>query len=222
LTASPDFRSAAVNRVWAGLLRYGFVEPVDDAGPQNQPSHPELLDGLSEQLEAHDFDLKRLIRWIVLSQAFDVSDQRTPESWMDAPENGGTPLFARFYTEPSRSIDLHKELMLAVRTRPSGSALQAQTLARTTWTPASPTIPQIIDTQGTELMIGPSWLDRLAASKMTADQKVEHLFRAVLDRKPTAKEATAAKLVLADRMNDQIAVRELWQILSAERNRSPQ
>jgi hypothetical protein len=28
-----DFRTAAVNRVWAGLLTYGFVEPVDDAGP---------------------------------------------------------------------------------------------------------------------------------------------------------------------------------------------
>jgi hypothetical protein len=222
LTASPDFHSATVNRVWAGLLRYGFIEPVDDAGPHNRPSHPELLNGLSAQLEAHDFDLKRLIRWIVLSQAFDVSDQRTPESWMDAPENGGTPLFARFYTEPSRPIDLHRELMLAVRTRPSGSALQAQTLARLTWTPDSPTVPQIIDTQGTEVMIGPSWLERLAASRMPPKQKVEHLFRAVLDRKPTAKEATAARLVLADRMNDQLAVRELWQILSAGRNRSPQ
>jgi hypothetical protein len=43
---SPDFRTAAVNRVWAGLLRYGFVEPVDDVGPHNRPSHPELLKGL--------------------------------------------------------------------------------------------------------------------------------------------------------------------------------
>jgi hypothetical protein len=222
LTRSPDFRSATVNRVWAGLLRYGFVEPMDDAGPHNRPSHPELLDGLSEQLAAHDFDLKRLIRWIVLSQAFDVSDQRTPESWMDAPEKGGTPLFARFYTEPPRSIDLHKELMLAVRTRPSGSALPAQALARMTWTPDSPTVPQIIDTQGTEVMIGPPWLEQLAASRMPPKQKVEHLFRAVLDREPTDREATAARLVLADRMNDQVAVRELWQILSAGRNRSTQ
>jgi hypothetical protein len=91
-----------------------------------------------------------------------------------------------------------------------------------TWTPDSPTVPQIIDTQGTELMIGPSWLERLAASRMPPKQKVEHLFRAVLDREPTAKEATAAKLVLADRMNDHLAVRELWQILSAGRSRTTQ
>jgi hypothetical protein len=219
VTRSVDFRRTAVNRVWAELLRYGFIEPVDSAGPDYRPSHPELLDGLSEQLAAHDFDLKRLTRWIVLSRAFDVSDQRTAESWMDTPETGGTPLFARFYIEPDRSMDLHRSLMLAVRTRPSGSTLQASTLARRSWTPSSVSIPQIIDTQGSESMIGPPWLDRLAASPMSADQKVEHLFRAALDRKPTGREATAAKLVLADRMNDHLAVRELWQILFSERRR---
>lgn len=138
---------------------------------------------------------------------------------MDTPETGGTPLFARFYTEPAPSMDLHRSLMLAVRTRPAGSTLQASILAQRSWTPSSVNIPQIIDTQGSESMIGPPWLDRLATSPMSADQKVEHLFRAVLDRKPTAREATAAKLVLADRMNDHQAVRELWQILISERSR---
>ncbi len=219
LTRSPDFRRAAVNRVWAKLLKFGFIEPVDGAGPNHRPSHPELLEGLSEQLAAHDFDLKRLTRWIVLSRAFDVSDQRTPESWLDSPETGGAPLFARFYTEPDRSMDLHRSLMVAVRTRPTGPTLHASKLARRSWTPSQVTVPQIIDTQGSESMIGPLWLDRLAASDMSADKKVEHLFRAVLDRKPTTREATAAKLVLADRMNDHLAVRELWQILFAERSR---
>jgi hypothetical protein len=221
LTSSPDFGTAAVNRIWAGLLTYGFVEPVDDAGPHNPPSYPELLGGLSEQLEAHGFDLKRLTRWIVLSRAFDVSDQRTPESWMDTPETGGNPLFARFYTEPSRPMDLHRSLMLAVHKRPAGSMHQAGMLARRSWAPGSPAIPQIIDTQGAETMLGPAWLERLAASRMSPDQKVEHLFQAVLDRKPTSKEATAAKLVLADRMDDRIAVRELWQILFSARSRWP-
>jgi hypothetical protein len=220
LAESPEFRTAAVNRVWAGLLQYGFVEPVDDLGPHNPPSHPELLKGLSDQLEAHDFNLASLMRWIVLSKAFDVSDQPTPESWMDTPETGGPPLFARFYAEPATTADVHKDLMLAVRTRPSGSALQARTLARHSWTPAGMAIPQIIDTQGAEATAGPSWLDRLATSGMSQDRKVEHLFRAVLDRPPTARESTAAKLVLADRMNDQLAIRELWQTLLASRRGS--
>jgi hypothetical protein len=218
LVEAPDFRTAAVNRVWAGLLRYGFVEPVDDVGPHNRPSHPELLKGLSDQLEAHDFNLASLMRWIVLSKAFDVSDQPTAESWMDTPETGGPPLFARFYADPAKPVDVYKDLMLAVRTRPSGSGLQARTLARHSWTPVSATIPQIIDTQGAEVMVGPSWLDRLASSGMSRESKVEHLFRAVLDRPPTARELTAAKLVLADRMNDQLAIRELWQTLLAGRN----
>jgi hypothetical protein len=42
--------------------------------------------------------------------------------------------------------------------------------------------------------------------------------RAVLDRPPTARELTVAKLVLADRMNDQLAIREMWQTLLAGRN----
>ena len=68
------------------LMGYGFTRPVDDMGPHNRPSHPELLDRLSDQLAAHDFDLDGLVRWIVLSEAFGLSNRRTPESWMDAPE----------------------------------------------------------------------------------------------------------------------------------------
>jgi hypothetical protein len=219
LTASSDFRTAIVNRVWAGLLRYGLIEPIDDAGPHNPAFSPDLLATLGDQLEAHDFHLDSLVRWIALSKAFDVSDQPTPESWMDAPQNGGPALFARFYADPTRPVDLYKDLMLAVRNRPASSALQGRTLARQSWTPAGTAIPQIIDTQAATDTIGPAWLDRLAASSMPRDQKVEHLFRAILDRSPTPKEWTAAKLVLADRMNDYVAVRELWTTLLASRTR---
>ncbi len=219
LVASPDFAPAVVNRIWAELLEYGFVEPVDDAGPHNPPSHPELLRGLSEQLAAHDFHLDGLVRWIVLSRAFEVSDQPTPESWMDTPETGGRPLFARYYGESERPADLYKSLMLAVRSRPPSLELSARTLARRSWTPSVSAMPQIIDTQGTEVMAGPRWLDLMADSGMARERKVEHVFLSVLDRQPTAKEKMAAKLVLADRMNDQVAIRELWQILCASRAR---
>ncbi|MCH5377660.1 MAG: DUF1549 domain-containing protein, partial [Planctomycetes bacterium] len=202
IVASPDFRSAVVNRVWAELLEYGFVEPVDDAGPHNPPSHPELLRGLSEQLAAHNFDMDGLIRWIVLSRAFEVSDEPTPESWMDTPETGGRPLFARYYGEPAKPADLYKSLMLAVRSRPPSLGIDARTLARRSWTPSASAVPQIIDTQGTEGISGPGWLDLLADSQMPPEQKVEHLFLSVLDRKPSRREKMAAKLVLADRMNE--------------------
>ena len=40
---------AFVNRMWAHFLGRGFVNPVDDFGPHNQPSHPEVLDRLAKE-----------------------------------------------------------------------------------------------------------------------------------------------------------------------------
>ncbi len=38
---------ACVNRVWAHFMGRGFVNPVDDLGPHNLPSNPELLEELA-------------------------------------------------------------------------------------------------------------------------------------------------------------------------------
>ena len=37
-----------MNRMWAHFLGYGFTKPIDDIGPHNPPSHPELLDQLGQ------------------------------------------------------------------------------------------------------------------------------------------------------------------------------
>ena len=41
-----DLARAFVNRMWGHFMGRGFVNPVDDFGPHNPPSHPELLDKL--------------------------------------------------------------------------------------------------------------------------------------------------------------------------------
>ena len=38
-----------VNRTWAHFLGYGFTSPVDDLGPHNIPSNPELLGFFNRQ-----------------------------------------------------------------------------------------------------------------------------------------------------------------------------
>ncbi len=43
VTNSPYLDQAIVNRMWGHFLGYGFTKPVDDMGPHNPPSHPELL-----------------------------------------------------------------------------------------------------------------------------------------------------------------------------------
>ncbi len=86
---NPYFARTAVNRVWAYFFGTGLVEPVDEVGEQNPPSHPELLDELARQFVAHRFDMKFLVRAITLSQTY----QRT--STATHPSQNDPRLFAR-------------------------------------------------------------------------------------------------------------------------------
>ena len=70
---NPYFARAAVNRVWARFFGNGLVEPVDDMGADNPPSHPELLDELADQFRTHGYDLKFLIRALTMSRAYGLS-----------------------------------------------------------------------------------------------------------------------------------------------------
>ncbi|MCI0701440.1 MAG: DUF1549 and DUF1553 domain-containing protein, partial [Planctomycetia bacterium] len=67
------FAKATVNRVWAQFMGRGLVHPIDDFQKENFPSHPALLQALTEGFVAHKFDLKWLIREIVNSDAYQLS-----------------------------------------------------------------------------------------------------------------------------------------------------
>ncbi|MBX9641902.1 MAG: DUF1553 domain-containing protein [Mycobacteriaceae bacterium] len=75
---NPFFARAMVNRVWKQLLGRGMVEPEDDFRPTNPPSHPRLLDELAADFIRTGYDLRRLIRTIVTSRAYQRSS--LPES----------------------------------------------------------------------------------------------------------------------------------------------
>ncbi len=62
------FARATVNRVWALLFSRPLVEPVDSI-PLDE-SVPKVLDTLAHDFVKHDFDLRRLIRLIVATSAF--------------------------------------------------------------------------------------------------------------------------------------------------------
>lgn len=69
------FSRSIVNRVWYRLFGRGLVAPVDQMHPENPASHPELLDWLARDLVKHDYDLRRLIRGLVLSDAYSRSSR---------------------------------------------------------------------------------------------------------------------------------------------------
>jgi hypothetical protein len=64
------FSRAIVNRLVYRLTGRGLVMPLDQMHLENPASHPELLQWLGRDLENHGYDLRRLIRGIVLSNTY--------------------------------------------------------------------------------------------------------------------------------------------------------
>ncbi len=77
----------AVNRYWAMMFGTGLVKTVNDFGSQGEwPSHPELLNWLAADF-ARDWDVKRTLKQMVMSQAFRQSAAVTPALLAKDTEN---------------------------------------------------------------------------------------------------------------------------------------
>lgn len=68
--ATRMFANAAVNWQWRRFFGRGLVHPADQMHTGSTASHPALLTELGNDFSAHNYDLRRLIRGIVLSQAY--------------------------------------------------------------------------------------------------------------------------------------------------------
>jgi len=77
---NPYLARAAVNRVWAQMFGRGLVEPVDDLGPHNPPTHPVLLDELASFFAGTGFDLKQVYRAIANTQAYQLASHGGKDS----------------------------------------------------------------------------------------------------------------------------------------------
>lgn len=106
LTSHPQFARATVNLFWAELMGQGIVDPPFEfdlarQDPRNpppgtwtiQPTHPELLDALAADFRENGHDLRRLMKTIVSSQAYQRS-ARAPKGW----QPGHDSLYARRVT----------------------------------------------------------------------------------------------------------------------------
>ena len=72
---NPYFAEAIVNRLWAYFMGRGIVDPVDDFGIENPPTHPELLAALADDFVAHGYDLQHLMRTILQSRTYQLSGE---------------------------------------------------------------------------------------------------------------------------------------------------
>jgi len=74
---NPFFARAFANRLWFQLFSRGIVNPVDDLRALNPPSHPGLLQLLSNEFADSGYDVKHLVRCVCNSQAYQRSSRLT-------------------------------------------------------------------------------------------------------------------------------------------------
>jgi hypothetical protein len=232
MKASPLMPKAIVNRMWGHFLGYGFTRPVDDLGDHNPPSHPELLDGLAERFREQSFDLKELIRWIVLSRPYALSSKASKGNQRDDPSLGEKPKFTHFYLRQMRAEDLYESLLTATEADEARGGEEAAK-KKDEWlsqfiiafgtdegddsTTFNGSIPQVLMMFNGDLIKQATntgkggFLDRVAKSDMTNAAKITTLYQSALARSPSAKEISAANDMLVARKGDAIgALQDIW------------
>jgi hypothetical protein len=77
-----------VNQLWQEIFGKGIVKSSGDFGMQGElPTHPELLDWLAVDFMEHGWDIKRLVKQIVMSATYRQSAKISPEKLSKDPEN---------------------------------------------------------------------------------------------------------------------------------------
>ena len=238
LTAQDNLRfsRATVNIVWGHLFGRGLVNPIDDMRPDNPPVCPEMLDLLSKDFAASGFDLRRLIRALALSEAYQLS------SGAEADEPAQSLNFARMNMKTFTAAQLYD--CIAVSTRNEGMLSQAGgvgTLARISNSqramfieqfraPAGERtnyeagIPQALTMMNGTMVhasteLASSGLLRSLQAPFFDDlQRVETLFLATLSRMPTRQEHARIMAILdgAESLEQRNAALEdiLWALLN--------
>jgi hypothetical protein len=78
----------AMNRLWQQFFGVGLVRTSADFGMQGEPpSHPELLDWLAAEYRDGGWDTKRLVKMLVMSDAFRRDSRQTAADQAKDPQN---------------------------------------------------------------------------------------------------------------------------------------
>ena len=93
---NPVTARAFVNQLWAEFFGKGIVATTGDFGMQgNLPTHPELLDWLAVDFMENNWDIKRLIKKIVLSATYRQSSRISEKQRNTDPDNTYLSRFSR-------------------------------------------------------------------------------------------------------------------------------
>lgn len=236
---SPSLGQAQVNRMWAHFFGYGFTKPVEDMGPHNSPTHPELLDRMGREFATYGYDLKQLIQWITLSEAYGLSSKTTSGNVKDDPNMGERPMFSHFYMRQMSAEQLYESLIVATEAHKTRGSYEDQEKQKSEWlqqfsvafgtdennetTTFNGTIPQTLMMWNGDLIRKAtsaeqgSLINRLAGSSMSNGEKINYLYMAALGRAPARAEMNMAQNAWTARGGDSTAALQdvFWVVLNS-------
>ncbi|MEN8774992.1 MAG: DUF1549 domain-containing protein [Akkermansiaceae bacterium] len=194
-TDNPDYSRAIVNRIWALLFGRGLVHPVDLMDSAHPPSHPELLAWLARDFSANGHNLRRLIRQVTKSQAYQLDSRPTGPSPIPPQDK----FFTRALDKPLSAESLARSLRVALghgSTDDEGLRSRLATIFPDLFEENfSPSVQQsMFLTNGgyfDELIADSPLLKDLAKIK-NLEQLVEEIFQKILSRSPDELEKSRA------------------------------
>lgn len=224
---NPLLARAMVNRIWAMLFGRGLVHPVDLMDSKHPPSHPELLDWLTKDFEHSGYDVKRLVRTLCNTRAYQLDSRTRGKGKPPEPES-----FARVLDKPLIAEQLLRTLLIATANQPDKDGKIAgmterelrlafinkfpdlfppeynATLSQAMFLANSPLFDQLFAPRG----------ENLAAQLIAqpdAEARVRRAFQSVFGREPDREELRECVSYLAARSPEWGVKQLLWAMLSS-------
>lgn len=240
---NPLLARAMVNRAWAMLFGRGIVHPVDLMDSKHPPTQPELLDWLSRDFERSGYDVKRLIRTLCNTRAYQL-DSRTgapgsrpartrksgaAEREFGAPSPGA---FARAQDKPLSAEQLYHSLIVATGNRADTNGVVAGKSEKELRRAFIKQFPSLFPAeynaslQQAMFLSNSELFDQLLAPRdgnlttrlaEVRDEKarVRDAFAAVFGRDPDAEELRECSAYLKSRSTEAGAKQLLWAMLTS-------
>ncbi len=224
---NPYFARSYVNRLWAYMLGVGIIEPIDDIRSGNPATNPKLLDKLTTEFIASNFNAQEMMRTICKSRVYQHSmattqwnkdddinyshaiARRLPaEVLYDAIHRAtgsvshlpGLPAGARATQLLDSTIDVPGGFLGLFGKPPRESACECE---RTESMMLGPVLTMVNGPVVGDAIRDPNnRIHKLLTSEKDTGKVIDELYLAVLCRLPNAKEKAAAEQIIKDGEQD--------------------
>lgn len=213
-----------VNRLWAIFLGRGLVEPVDEM--DNEPWNADVLDWLAMDFTEHGYDIKRTIKLILTSQAYqapsvglgDEHDKKfvfggpvvrrlSAEQFLDAMDQvilaGKSPELDSRTTGTARASTRNLDRLMTTLGRPKRDVIVTQRESKAT-------TAQFLELNNGDIFTAVLARGGKAWAGKPADTIVEGIVTNALGRTPTAKEKGLLLQVVGNPVTQQGIEDVLW------------